>query len=1119
MKKLNRLLLIHWYSYEHEIIEFDGINFLTGKTASGKSTIIDALQMVLLGETNPSIFNKAANKDSKRNLPSYLYGELGDDGDSSYRYIRSGEPFTSYVAAEFRDTEKNKYFTNIFTADCYADLSEPSRRWIILNEAIPDNHFIDPLTHSSYNFVQLKGFLKHTYGQNAYSVYDTNNAYQQVLLGRYGQVRKKYLTLLKNAVPFTPVSDIAGFITDSICDVKGTINVEEMQSDIRQYKGLENDAKRTQERIDKLQEIHSIAQECLTIRQRRTEQQYVLQRADMQEKIDKKEEYLKNLEEYQAAKAEKKTLLDLRLQEREQLSDEQTKLLREQASSDIGKKQDILNNDIQRFQTNLDVLKQAEDKAYQRLHASGFDWQHRITSLQNISFDVHGEEIAVANTIAEINAAEMPSFDYESLALLRDFNMRINEQKAVIIPERNFLDEELQRKKKKIDDLKKGIKPYKQEVITLKKSIEAEILQRKSLVIHVDILADCLEIKDQTWRNAIEGYLNTQKYYLIVPEEYYLDALHIYDEAKEEMNLYNVGLIDIAKLKKEYQPQIKKNSLAEEIESDNEDALLYARYLLQDVIKCETVDELNTHRIGITRTCMLYKNYVSRRISPKQYENPFIGRKSLQQLLDNLQKETEQQRKQLDELNQRYRVLAEAGKIEPISSNDALAIKNDTSKRIQINDLEMRLEKAQKELAALDLTYLDALQKKINSCKTNIANMDNDIRQLENDAGKIDEKINTTTETLLPQVEQEIQTQQTLMQERFHPDWIKEIGEPRYLAALKEERSLSLKESFNRTLTASETTLNNYEKKRNNLRQNYVTDYKLSFAIAADDNSEFEQDLANLQNISLPEYLGKITDAKQKAYEKFRDDFIAKLKSNIEEVKRQIDELNFALRASQFGTDRYHFTISARKEYKPYYDMIMDPMLMEEGGYNLLSSSFNDKYANEIKELFDMLIENETFQINTENKVKYEENIRKFTDYRTYLTFDLIVTDEEGVEQRLSKTMLKKSGGETQIPFYISLLASFAQVCNVQYKSKSNTIRLIILDEAFSKMDGERIRECIPLLRRFGLQAIFSAPPDKIGDIADLVDRNIAVYKDGHRSYTKYFDPKQIDEELMEEDV
>ena len=64
---------------------------------------------------------------------------------------------------------------------------------------------------------------------------------------------------------------------------------------------------------------------------------------------------------------------------------------------------------------------------------------------------------------------------------------------------------------------------------------------------------------------------------------------------------------------------------------------------------------------------------------------------------------------------------------------------------------------------------------------------------------------------------------------------------------------------------------------------------------------------------------------------------------------------------------------------------------------------------------------------------------------------------------------------------------------------------MIILDEAFSKMDGERIRESIHLLRRFGLQAIFSAPPDKIPDIAPLVDRNIAVYKDSSHSFTRYF--------------
>ena len=123
---------------------------------------------------------------------------------------------------------------------------------------------------------------------------------------------------------------------------------------------------------------------------------------------------------------------------------------------------------------------------------------------------------------------------------------------------------------------------------------------------------------------------------------------------------------------------------------------------------------------------------------------------------------------------------------------------------------------------------------------------------------------------------------------------------------------------------------------------------------------------------------------------------------------------------------------------------------------------------------------------------------------------DLIVTNEQGEEQRLSRTLLKKSGGETQIPFYISLLASFSQVCRIRSKGKDNTLRLIILDEAFSKMDGERIRESIPLLRRFGLQAVFSAPPGKIADIAPLADRNIVVYRKGKSSFTRHFDAEQI---------
>ena len=58
------------------MIEFSNINFLTGKNGSGKSTIIDALQLLLLGDTRGNFFNKAANDRTERTLEGYLRGEI-----------------------------------------------------------------------------------------------------------------------------------------------------------------------------------------------------------------------------------------------------------------------------------------------------------------------------------------------------------------------------------------------------------------------------------------------------------------------------------------------------------------------------------------------------------------------------------------------------------------------------------------------------------------------------------------------------------------------------------------------------------------------------------------------------------------------------------------------------------------------------------------------------------------------------------------------------------------------------------------------------------------------------------------------------------------------------------
>ncbi len=81
MKILKKLLLINWHYFTHQLLEFEQLNYMTGVNASGKSTIIDALQLILLGDTAGKYFNKSASGKSARTLESYLCGEISDNAE------------------------------------------------------------------------------------------------------------------------------------------------------------------------------------------------------------------------------------------------------------------------------------------------------------------------------------------------------------------------------------------------------------------------------------------------------------------------------------------------------------------------------------------------------------------------------------------------------------------------------------------------------------------------------------------------------------------------------------------------------------------------------------------------------------------------------------------------------------------------------------------------------------------------------------------------------------------------------------------------------------------------------------------------------------------------------
>ena len=1136
MRKVQRLLLIHWYGYNREIIEFGDISFLTGKTASGKSTIIDALQLLLLGDSSGSFFNKAANTKSVRTLKGYLFGETGDDGDTGFQYLRKG-PFTSYIALEFLDTDRNEQFVTGFTADCYSDQTFKSRWFILRKSGLPENLFIDPGTKVPYSMSQdLRPFLNRTIGKKRYEFYDTNRAFQNALLGIYGQVRRKYLLLLRKAVPFTPITDIEQFITESICDVRNRVNVGEMQSEIRQYKHLEEDAGRIRDRIERLEKIHDISERYEQQRDTLRQQEYIVDRAEQAEILSQKESLEAKWELLQSEIAENQAKAEELREECAALDRETEELRHEYFTSDLHKRQSELQAKIREFEDRLNELSLRRDTAMEQIRACGERWNTVAEALQRLQAEemqkvpagsgraavvpsVTAEETAMISGLMSVNAGVLSSIPIrDNMKTLAELQGRIEDAAADLRNVVSELKENISVLSGRSEQLQKGIKPYPNSIVTLKALLERELAEKTGKAVPVHILADLLEIRDFSWQNAIEGYLDRQKFYLLVPERYYQDALRIYHNAKRELNIYDAGLVDIGSLRRDYggQSRQKTGSLSEEIETQDPDARLFADYLLGNVMKCDDVSELNRHRTAITRSCMLYKGYVARRINPKRYANPFIGRESVKRQLQQVLAELEKDRNFCQLQDRLYQRMKELSHTEIIQSYELTEHEQSIRGSSRIPALEKERDQVRAEYNSLDFTWLEKLEQQIDHRKMLSSQKSDERQELLIRNGRLEEKCSQIHEVQLPAVRQSLEGVTGKINTDYPHEWVEISGEPRFRKELEKDQkgrrgTLTLRESFRRAAAATQTTIDHLGRSRSDLRADYNAAFRMPYDIHLESNREYDQELEKLSENELPAYVDKIRDSREKAYNQFRDDFIAKLKSNIEDVRKQVDELNASLRDTRFGTDRYRFTVRAREEYKNYYDMIMDPLLMDTGGWNVASESFNKKYQKEIDELFRILILSEE-NASEARRQEYERNVEKFTDYRSYLVFDLIVSNEEGEEQRLSKMLNKKSGGETQVPFYIALLASFSQVLRIRSK-QNNTIRMIILDEAFSKLDGERIQQCIPLLRQFGLQAVFSAPPEKIPDIAPLAGRNIAVYKDGHHSFTRHFDPREIEDE------
>jgi len=247
---LKKIQLINWHYFEFEQLNFGVVNFLTGKNASGKTTLIDAIQLIMLGDTTGHFFNKSAHDKSSRTLNGYLRCEIGTDDYGNPTYLRQGH-FYSYVAAEFFDDVNNNSFVLGIVFENFDDASY-IHKFFTYESSIPESQFVI----NSFP-VPLKDLREYILGEchEEITFFETNTSYRDYIRHRFGNLGSNFFSLFKKAIPFTPISNIETFINDYVCDIENEIDLDSMQESIRKYTQLENEAANLEKRLSKLEEI------------------------------------------------------------------------------------------------------------------------------------------------------------------------------------------------------------------------------------------------------------------------------------------------------------------------------------------------------------------------------------------------------------------------------------------------------------------------------------------------------------------------------------------------------------------------------------------------------------------------------------------------------------------------------------------------------------------------------------------------------------------------------------------------------------------------------------------------------------------------------------------------